>query len=167
MYHISSFQCLSEGLAQSTKCLPEFGSGIESVLQSGTITSAWDWVQMWSSPKQWRKSWWSTVDPGIVILLVYLFWVFIFLPLRWEGLSCAPRQRVSRKRREQQFPMQPPTWESRWSGEATFQLCFNEQVVCSCMSFDEWVFSLKSRRLSFITPSICSTRQDRFSTLDK
>lgn len=109
----------------------------------------------------------KTVKKKLVNYCELKYWGFF--PHLWDekSLSSAPRHRVSRKWRAQQFPMQPPAWESRWSGEATFQLCFNEQVVCSSVSFDEWVFSFKSWRLSFITPSICSTRQDRFSTLDK
>jgi len=38
---------------ESTRCLPEFGPGTESVLQPGSVTTGLVWTHTWPSPKQW------------------------------------------------------------------------------------------------------------------
>lgn len=141
---------------------PEFGPGTESVFSQDQSQQTWAECRYGLLQNSEKKNWLNTLGLSIGG----------FFPHLWDGksLSSAPRQRVNRKnmKRAAVSHAAPNLGKQvEWREEATFQLCFNEQVVCSSVSFDEWVFSFKSWRLSFITPSICSTRQDHFSTLDK
>lgn len=109
MYHITSFQCLTQELTQSTECLPEFGPGTESVLQPDPSQQTWT---------EWRCGLLqNSEEKADEVLRTEALGIFFAHLWDWKSLSSAPRQRVSRKWGEQQFPMQPPAWESRWSGE--------------------------------------------------
>lgn len=79
MYRITSFQHLPKGLVKSTECL----AGMYSILQLGSVTTGLDWMRMLPSPKQWRKSCWSTVDHFLLLLCFFLSLRFKKL-LGWE-----------------------------------------------------------------------------------
>lgn len=158
MYHITSFHSLPQGLTLRAQnawqvCTPSFSRDLS---QQG-------WTECRCRHLQ------NSEEKAVEVLWTAFYYYYFFLSLRfkkllrWEKTFIFSMTEGSKKAEWVAVSHATPNLgkQVEWRGEATFQLCFNE-VVCSSVSFDEWVFSFKSWRLSFITPSICSTRQHRF-----